>query len=338
MKSLLKKLVETHGPSGYESEVRELIRSEVEPLADEIRVDPLGNLIVRKGSIGEEHPAGKARGKRILLAAHMDEIGLIVTYVDDKGYARFTNIGVFRTHTLPGNRVQFIDGTNGVIWMERPTKPKQTISLDRLYIDVGASNRQDCPVQVGDVAAIQRPFIEMGDRLVSKAMDDRVGVAILIETLRQLDTTPHEIYFAFTVQEEVGVRGVTPAAYGIDPELGLAVDVTGTGDTPKGMRMDINLGDGPAITVRDGKMLSDPRVVDWMVRTADNGNIPYQLEVSQLGSTDARAIQITRTGVSAGCLSIPCRYVHTPSEMVDLEDVNNSVRLLLELLNKPIDL
>ena len=178
----------------------------------------------------------------------------------------------------------------------------------------------------------------MGDRFVSKAMDDRIGVAILIETLRQLKTTPHEIYFVFTVQEEVGVRGVTPAAYGIDPDLGLAVDITGTGDTPGGLRMEIDLGGGPAITVRDGKMLSDPRVVDWMVRTAESAKIPYQMEVSQFGSTDARAIQITRTGVLAGCLSIPCRYIHSLSEMVDLEDVNNSIHLLLELISGPIDL
>jgi putative aminopeptidase FrvX len=159
---------------------------------------------------------------------------------------------------------------------------------------------------------------------------------VMIEALRQLKTTPHEIYFVFTTQEEVGVRGATTAAYGIDPDLGLAIDVTGTGDTPKGLVMEISLGKGPAIKVKDAGMIADPRVVDWMVKAAEKAKIPYQLEVLERGGTDARAIQLTRAGVPAGCLSIPCRYVHSPSEMVDIHDVENAVRLLVELLENKI--
>ena len=164
--------------------------------------------------------------------------------------------------------------------------------------------------------------------------------AVLIETLRQLKSTPHELYFVFSVQEEVGVRGATTAAFGIDPDLGLASDVTGTGDTPRrsGRRMEVSLGKGPAIKVRDGGMLADPRVVSWMVKTAEKAGLPYQLEILEGGSTDARAIQLTRAGVPAGCLSIPCRYVHSPSEMVDFGDVENAVRLLVELISKPVKL
>jgi endoglucanase len=162
-------------------------------------------------------------------------------------------------------------------------------------------------------------------------------VAIAIETLKQLEKTPHEVYFVFSVQEEVGLRGATTSAYGVDPDIGLAIDVTGSGDTPNGIRMEVGLGKGPAVKVRDGGMLSDPRVIDWMVRSASKAKLPYQLEILEGGTTDARAIQLARAGVPVGCLSIPCRYVHTPSEMVDYADVTNGVALLVEMLSKPID-
>ena len=155
-----------------------------------------------------------------------------------------------------------------MIYTEPLDDPSKTPAFEQLYIDLGYSSRKDCPVRVGDVAVFERPFTDLGNRLVSKAMDDRIGAAVLIEALRQLKSTPHELYFVFSVQEEVGVRGATTAAFGIDPDLGLASDVTGTGDTPRrtGRRMEVSLGKGPAIKVRDGGMLSDPRVVDWMVQ------------------------------------------------------------------------
>jgi tetrahedral aminopeptidase len=187
------------------------------------------------------------------------------------------------------------------------------------------------------VAAFQRPFLDLGGRLVAKSMDDRIGCAVLIETLRFLKSSPHELYFVFTTQEEVGTRGATTSAFGIDPEIGVAVDVTLTGDTPKSDPMSISLGKGPAVKVKDTGMLADPRVVEWMCSTAEKQHIPYQREVLDGGSTDARAIQMIRSGVPAGCISIPCRYVHTPSEMVDYEDVQNSVKLLVALVSGPIN-
>jgi endoglucanase len=153
---------------------------------------------------------------------------------------------------------------------------------------------------------------------------------------QQISACPHEIYFVFSTQEEVGARGASTAAFGIDPDLGLAVDVTGTGDIPKGLKMEVSLGKGPAIKVRDQGMLADPRLVRWLVQTAEDAGVPYQTEILELGWTDAKAIQLTRAGVPAGCISIPARYIHTPSEMVDFDDVNNTVRLLVELLRKPI--
>ena len=240
------------------------------------------------------------------------------------------------------SRVRFLDGSLGVIGSERLGDTSKVPAFEQMFIDFGVASRTACPVRVGDVAVFERPYQELGQRLVAKAMDDRISVAILIEALRQLHQsgTPslHEIFFVFSVQEEVGVRGATTAAFGIDPDLGLAVDITGTGDTPKGLKMEVSLGKGPAIKVRDQGMLADPRLVRWLVQTAEKAGLPYQMEILELGGTDAKAIQLTRAGVPAGCISIPGRYIHTSSEMVDFNDVQNAVRLLVELLRKPISL
>ncbi len=343
MKPLIQKLVETHGPSGFENQVREIVRAEVESLVDQVRVDNLGNLIAQIG----EKTNSESKGLRIMLVAHMDEIGVIATHIDDNGFVRFMPIGGLRRLTCLGGRVRFLNGTSGVIGAERPADASysdwsKAPTFDRMFIDVGATSRQKCPVHVGDVAAFERPFLDLGKRLVAKALDNRVGVAILIETLRQMKTrqmgTPHQLFFVFSAQEEVGPRGATTAAYAIDPDLGLALDVTGSGDTPKGMRMEVRLGEGPAIKIRDRGNLSDPRVVRWMVDTAQRERLPHQMEVLELGGTEARVIQVARAGVLAGSLSIPARYVHTPSEMVDYDDVQNAVKLMLALLCNPVEL
>ena len=329
MKALIQKMVEAFGPSGYESAVRDLIQAEVAPYADEVWVDALGSLIVRKGQ-------KSAGGLKVMLAAHMDEIGLIVTHVDEHGFARVTNIGGVYAGNLPGGRVRFVNGASGVLNVEG--SPNDKSALDKFYVDLGATSPADCPVKVGDVAGFERPMLDLGKRLVAKSMDDRVAVAILIETLRRLESSPHELYFVFSTQEEVGTRGATTAAYALDPDLGIAVDVTKTGDTPKSAKMEVSLGKGPAIKVKDSGMIADPRVVRWMAAAAENLGIPHQYEVLDGGSTDARAIQLARSGVPAGCVSVPCRYVHSPSEMVDYDDVQHAVTLLADLLSKPIAL
>jgi putative aminopeptidase FrvX len=331
MKQLIQKLTETFSPSGYEDAIREIILAEIKPLVDEIRVDALGNIIARKGE-------KSAQGKRVMVAAHMDEIGLIATHIDENGFVRFTTVGVPFVRYLLGGRVRFVNGVYGIISSERLGKFNEIPSTDKMFIDVGATGKKDCPVKVGDVAAFERPFVEMGTRLVAKSLDDRVGVAIVIETLRKLKRSPNEVYFVFTTQEEVGVRGATVSAYGVDPEIGIAVDVTPTGDTPNPIRRDIALGKGPAIKIKDHIMLSDPKVVRWMENTAQKKEIPTQREVLTSGSTDARAIQLTRSGVPTGGLVLPCRYVHSPSEMVDYGDIENAVELLTAMLDAPIDL
>lgn len=331
MKSLLKTLTETYGPSGYEDAVRKIIQKEVKPFADEVRVDAMGSLIVRK-----KPTVAVKNSKRIMLAAHMDEIGVIVSHVDKNGFVRFaSNGGVFGRYTL-GARIRFLNGVTGVVGFDKLEAVDQAPALNKMYIDVGATSRSNCPVKVGDFGAFERSYMEMGNRLVAKSLDDRAGVVVLIETLKSIKATANDLYFVFTTQEEVGVRGAGTAAYSIDPEIGIAIDVTGTGDTPASLKMAMELGKGPCVKVRDPGLLSDPRVVEWMINTAEKAKLPYQREVLLMGSTDARAIQITRAGVMAGALSIPCRYIHSASEMVDYEDLKNSVKLLTALLSKPV--
>jgi putative aminopeptidase FrvX len=330
VKALIRKLTEAYGPSGREAELRQIVRAEIKGQCDYISEDALGNLI------GVVKAKAKS-GRRIMLAAHMDEIGLIVSHIDERGFARVAPIGGVFPLNCVGSRVRFASGRLGVIGMEEREDAKRAPTLDQLYVDLGAADRASCPVAVGDMAVFDRPFVEAGNRLISKAMDDRIGVAILVETMRRLKRTLHEVQFVFTVQEEVGVRGARTAAYHLEPEIAVAVDITTTGDTPRCPLMAVALGRGPAVKVRDRMMIADPQVVEWMTGAAAAQRIPHQLEVLEFGSTDASIIQVSRAGVPAGCLSIPCRYAHSPSEMVDMADVENSVKLLLGMLQGPVN-
>ncbi len=334
MKALIKELTEAFGPSGSEDAVREMIKTRIAEHTDEVRVDPLGNLIARK----KGRPKRGVEARRIMLAAHMDEIGVIVTHVDGKGFLRFGPIGGVNALTLLGNRVVFADGSTGVIGREKPETPTEFPTIEKMYIDVGAPDKDRLKRKVGDVAAFTRPCVDLGQRIMAKAFDDRIGCAVLVQALLELRTTPHDVYFVFTVQEEVGLRGALTSAFGVEPDVAVAVDVTLTGDTPEAWPMAVSLGAGPAIKVKDRGMLTHPGVKNWMEKTAERLGIPYQFEVLETGSTDAMAIQTSRAGVAAGVLSIPCRYVHSPSEMVDYGDVQNAVRLLLGLLGGPVGL
>ncbi len=327
METLIRKLTETPGPSGFEETIRAVLRAEVEPFADEIRVTPLGNLVAIKKGRGDR--------PRRMLAAHMDEIGVMVTHIDEKGFLRFTPIGGVSPLTCLGARVRFENGTLGVIGIEKREDPQKAPTFEQLYIDVGATSRADCSVRVGDAAVFERPFAVQGRRWIAKAMDDRIGCAVLVETLRRMEPAPGDVYFVFSTQEETTLSGAMTAAYGIEPEMVIAVDVTGTGDTPESRPMAVELGKGPAVKVQDAGMIAHPRVRDLLVQAAEAAGVPYQMEVLERGTTDAAATQLVRSGIPSGCLSIPCRYIHTPSEMVDREDVEGAVRVLLQALQMP---
>ncbi|MBE2197871.1 MAG: M42 family metallopeptidase [Anaerolinea sp.] len=330
MNDLIKKLVEAYGPSGFEDQMRELIRPEVEPYVDEVRVDALGNLIALK--------RGDGQGLKVMIAAHMDEIGLMVTHVTKEGFLRFTNIGGVRPHGLWGSRVQFANGAIGVIGSDRLDDRHKIHPLNKHYIDVGATSPDDCPVGVGDAAGFMQPFIANGSLLTSKTMDDRIGCVVAIETLKRLQNIPHDVYFVFSVQEEVGTRGAQAAANGLDPDVGIALDVTITGDVPECAPMSVSLGKGAAIKVKDSGMIAHAGLVRLMRQRAEAANIPFQMEVLDGGSTDARSIQIANGGAAAGCISIPCRYVHSQSETVHAGDVQACIDLLVEILANPIAL
>lgn len=325
----IKKLVECYGPSGHEDQVRALILGEIDGLADEVSVDPLGNIIAWRR-------CGREGAPRVMLSAHMDEIGIVVSYVDEKGFLRFSNVGGLLQNTLNGNRVRFADGTIGVIHIEEKEMDRfKAPDLGGFYIDVeDGSGKHN--IQVGDAAGLHRDLEVRGDRLIAKSMDDRISCAIQIEVMRQIKSPACDVAFVFSVQEEVGLRGATTAAFGVDPHIGIAIDVTRTGDTPKGHPMEVSLGKGPAVKIKDSGMLASPQVIELMEKAAKKAGIPYQREVLAGGTTDARAIQTARAGIPSGCLSVPCRYVHTTSETVDMNDVRHSVTLLTTLLESPV--
>lgn len=334
MNDLIRMLVEAYGPSGFEDGIREIIRPLVEPHVDEVRVDAMGNLIAFKRAAG-----GQANPHKVMIAAHMDEIGVMVSHITEKGFLRFTNIGGVFSHTLMGGRVRFEDGTLGVIGSDRIDDRSAIHPLSKHFIDVGATSREDCPVRVGQAANFERPFEARGRHLTAKSMDDRIGCVVAIEALRHLPADiAHDLYFVFSVQEEVGTRGAEVAANGIMPDVSIALDVTLTGDVPEARPMDVSLGSGPAIKVKDSGMISHPGLVRLMRRRAEEAGITYQMEVLDGGSTDARAMQLAGPGSVAGCISIPCRYVHSPSETVDAEDVAGAVALLVALLSGDMEL
>lgn len=320
MKELLKRLSETWGPSGYEHNVRKLIESEVAAYADEVHVDGIGNLIVRIGK----------GGPRVMFMAHMDEIGVMATFAEKStGVLRFAEIGSLTKHTLPGRRVQFEDGTIGIIGVhDRKTNP----TIEDLYIDTGGAE-----VAIGQPAVFRSEFVTQGDMFIGKAMDDRAGCAVAIQAIQKLKKkSQNEVYFVFSVQEHVGLRGAGPAAYGVDPAITVALDVTSTGDLPKGPKMAVKLGGGAAIKVHDPGLVVPRAVIDWMVEAAQADNIPHQMELLTGSTTGAARVQNTRMGVPSGCISIPTRFMHSPSEMVHHSDLKACVNLVLSLVRKPV--
>ncbi|NMB41138.1 MAG: M42 family metallopeptidase [Firmicutes bacterium] len=330
MIELIKKLCESFGPSGRENTVRSLIIEELKKNGVDFTIDTLGNLIVTKESKESQD------AKKILIAAHMDEIGLMVTFIDEDGFLRFTNIGGLLKNTLPGRKVVFENGTVGIIGQEKIKNTKELV-LDKLYIDIGAQSHEEAKskVKIGDMAVFLAPFSREGNRVMAKSLDNRIGCAVVLEALKKLlsFSLPNTVYFVFTVQEEVGLRGARPVAYRLKPDFGLAIDVTRVGDTPEPeFNTNVALGKGPTVKIKDSSVICHPQVTNLMIKVAENKNIPYQPEVLERGGTDAGAIHLVREGIPSGALSIPCRYIHTPAEMVDLDDVKNSVSFLSELL------
>lgn len=325
MKEIIKKLTETFGPSGYEKKVRNVIRGEIKHHVDSTKTDILGNLIAHI----------KGNGKKVMLAAHMDEIGVVTSYIDKNGFIRFSNVGGFFPVNSVSARIIFENGKVGVIGEERRKSMSDPVEMKKLYIDIGANDTKEAEklVPIGTFGCYERKFEDLGKRIISKALDDRIGCAVLIEVAKRLKrNVKNDTYLVFTVQEEVGLKGARTSAFGIDPDIALAVDVTGTGDTPKARKMAVKLGAGAAIKVKDRGIVCDPKIVKYLIKVARRNKVPYQLEVLEMGTTDATGIQLTRGGVPSGAISIPSRYIHSASEIVDMDDVEAIVKLIVKFL------
>lgn len=321
----LKKLTQLSGPSGAEDEVREAIKAEAIGKCDDMHIDPLGNLIVlKKGTAAEK--------KKIMVAAHMDEIGIIIKGIDKNGFMRFDAIGGLDIRYLPGRRVQFLNGVCGVIGCEEEEFRKKP-AIEKLFVDTGTAEKANKSVKTGDMAVFCGDFREENGIITSKALDNRAGCYILLKTLEKL-TPKNDILMVFTVQEEVGLRGAGAAAFALAPDYALAVDVTDTGDTPKAPVMEVKLGKGAAVKIMDSSVLCDAGLRNMIMDTAKSRKIPYQVEIMTDGGTDAGRIHLTRGGVRTGGISLPVRYIHSPSEMASAADINACIELLAAVLNE----
>ncbi len=340
MKKLLEKLSNAPGISGFEDEVRKIIFNELDGIVDEIKIDDMGNLIAVKN--------GDPNGKKIMLAAHMDEIGLMVRYIDSKGFIKFSKIGGINDQMLLNQDIyiQTSEGdVNGVIGSKPPHKMKKSerdkvVEYDKMFIDIGATSQEEAlkMVQIGDPIIIKQNFQDLGNSLVKgKALDNRAGCAVLVEVLKRTNSSA-TIYGVGTVQEEVGLKGAKTSAFRINPDMAFALDVTIAGDHPgiKNEEAPSKLGEGPTIVLTDQSgdgIITHPKVKKLLITGAEKENISYQLEVSEGGTTDGTAIHLTRQGIPTGVISPPSRYIHTPVSVVNMEDIENTVKLIVAVLD-----
>lgn len=333
---LLEKLINSYGVSGNESAVRELIKKEIGRYVDETYVDKFGNLIAHK----------KGKVPRVMLAAHMDEIGLIVKRISEKGKIVFSTLGGVEVAALVGQRVSIQTGKKEVIGvitsdlLSSGDSVKEMPKVTDLYIDTGLNKEQlnRVGVEIGNYVHFYENsssccYVGNSEFICGKALDNRIGCYILIELAKLLINNKNEMFYVFTVQEEIGMYGARTSAYTIDPSWAIAIDTTTTDDvysTPTR-----SLGNGPCITVKDASMVGNKCINDWLTDTAKKNKIPIQYDVSEYGATDALTISLSRGGIPATAVSVPVRNIHTVVGMANVNDIKNTIRLLELLLKKP---
>ena len=343
LKELLARLAEARGISGYEGAVREIVEEELREYVDEIRTDKLGNLIASK--------SGKSPS--VMIAAHLDEIGLMVKHIEPEGFLRFSTIGGWFDQTLLNQRVVLQpqpegeggDIVYGVIGSKPPHRMKKeerekVIKAEDMFIDIGAKSEEEVSklgITIGTPVIIDRQFTTLiNDRVTCKAFDNRSGVAVMIEALRRVNTE-FEVYAVGTVQEEVGLKGARTSAFELNPDVAIAIDTDIAGGHPGIEKKDttVELDKGPVITVSDASgrgIITPPAVLRWLKETASRYNIPYQLSVSEGGTTDATAIHLTRSGIPTGVIGVPTRYIHSPVELLSLKDLDKCAELIARAL------
>ncbi len=320
MFNLTKKILKPVSVSGREEAVVGVIAEEIAPYVDSLHTDAMGNLIAFKAGVGENK-------KKVMFAAHIDEIGFIVTYIEENGYIRFNTLGGINFTSASFTHVVFESGLRGVLVPD---------AAGGHVVDIGAKNRKEAQrrVKIGDTFAVVSDVVKLaGTRVAGRPMDDRIGAVVLIEAAKRLQgvDVKNDIYFCFTVQEEVGCRGSKTAAYAIMPDIGIALDVTATGDTQGAAPMAVKLGGGAAIKIKDSSVVCDRGLVEIMKKEAEDKKIKHQFEILTGGGTDTSSMQQTGAGCLAGCISIPTRYIHSSVETIDMADVEESVKLTMAL-------
>lgn len=329
---LLEKLSNASGVSGYENEIRQVIKSELSSYVDELSTDSIGNLFATK--------RGDGTGPEVMVAAHMDEVGLFVDFIESKGFLRFRKVGGVDDRVLLSQRVYIgekkspgIIGTKP-IHLKKADERRKVIRSDDMFIDVGANSKDEAQkiARVGDPVVFAAKFVQSDNILRGKAFDDRAGCGVLVELLKK--SYPFTLHGVFTVQEELGLRGARIAAYALNPDFGFALEGTTAGDMPskRDVSPSTNMGAGPAITIMDRSFISDKRLVNLLVDTAKRENIPYQFKRTITGGTDAGAIHLARGGVPSVTVSVPTRYIHAPVGMIHLSDFQNTVELMYKTL------
>ncbi|MCA6362336.1 MAG: M42 family metallopeptidase [Bacteroidetes bacterium] len=335
--ALLGTICETPGAPGHEQRVRELVLREIKKHADEISIDNMGNITALR--------KGKSSAKKVMIAAHMDEIGFIVTSIDDRGFLHFIPLGGFDPKTLTAQRV-IVHGRKDVIGvmgskpihMMSPEERNKVVPIGDYFIDLGLPKKEvEKLVRVGDTVTRERALIEMGNCVNCKSLDNRVSVYILIEMLRTLKKPAYDTYAVFTVQEEVGLRGVQASALAINPDFGFGLDTTIAFDVPGSKEHErvTELGKGTAIKIMDSSTICDYRMVAFMRQTAEKHKIPYQMELLPAGGTDTAGIQrYNAGGAIAGAVSIPTRHIHQVIEMCNKDDIAHSIQLLTKCVEE----
>ncbi len=336
----LEKLSNACGVAGREAEVRNLMIKLLKPYADEICVDKMENVIaIRKG---------KKTAPKIMIAAHMDEVGLMVKTISKDGFIQFAKMGGIDDRILLAQKVTVYTEKGalpGIVGSKPPhiqkeEERKKIVTFDEMFIDVGAESREAAAkmgIKVGDAIGFDVKYARTGkETVIGKAFDDRAGCAVMVETLKLLEKTDCAIYAVGTVQEEVGLRGAATAAFGVDPDVGIALDVTTAGDVPGVREFDttVAMGKGPAVSVSDSGLITHPKVLRLLLDVAEENKIAYQLEAGLMGSTDAARISLTRQGVPSGTISVPARYIHSPVGMISLSDAEYSAKLAAAAVQK----
>ena len=329
MMKVFAELSSAFGPAGAEKDIADLIESLAAPYCDEIRRDTLGNLICRK----------KGSGPRVMFSAHMDSIGLVATHIDEKGFIRVGAIGGVNPVNVLYAPVRFRNGTCGVVGADQGTDPAK-LKMSEIFIDIGASDREEAAklVRIGDVAVYNTSAVQAGCRVIAPYTDDRIACLVQLIAMEQLAGSDNDLYFVFSVQEELGLRCAKTAAWGVDPDYGIAIDVTVADDQPGSKHMASSvMGGGAAVKVMDASVICHPTMVSELMSLAEEKGIKAQRDVIRAGGTDAGAIHQTRAGVITGGISIPCRYIHTPCEMVDLNDVQACADLVVAFAESELE-